>query len=157
MTLPSGSSLFTKVQVQVLLPAPAASCRPQSSGGDCKNPNFITRRGSSDLSLLTAPAASCRPQYRVATAKIRTLSHDGEVRIYHHSLHSGSLESAMFSRLFSFKICWQTRKGSSRLMLRVCLFLFYVCKKLLKRYENCDIMQIYGKLLKFTLNEERKE
>ena len=29
---------------QVLLPAPAASCRPQPSGGDSKDPNLITRR-----------------------------------------------------------------------------------------------------------------
>ena len=27
------------------------------------------------------------PNYRVATSKIRTSSHDGGVRIYHHSLH----------------------------------------------------------------------
>ena len=60
--LDSGSSLFTKVQVQVLLPAPAASCRPQASGGDSKSPNLITRGWGSDLSLFTAPAASCRPQ-----------------------------------------------------------------------------------------------
>ena len=62
MTLPSGSSGGNFVKVQVLLPAPAASCRSRSSGGDSKDPNLITRRWGSDLSLLTTPAASCRPQ-----------------------------------------------------------------------------------------------
>ena len=42
----------------------------------------------SDLDCSSAPAASCRLQDRVATAKIRTLSHDGEVRIYFYSLHN---------------------------------------------------------------------
>ena len=43
------------MRVQVPSPAPAASFRPQTSGGNSKNPNLITRRWGSDLSLLTAP------------------------------------------------------------------------------------------------------
>ncbi len=45
----------TPVQVQVLSPAPADSVGTQSSGGDSKIPNLITRCWGSDLSLLTAP------------------------------------------------------------------------------------------------------
>ena len=37
------------------LTAPAASCRPQLSGGDSNNPNLITRWWGSDLSLFSAP------------------------------------------------------------------------------------------------------
>ena len=44
----------------VLLPAPVASCRPQTSGGDSKNPNLIIRWWGSDLSLLTAPKRKSR-------------------------------------------------------------------------------------------------
>jgi len=40
---------------QVLSPAPAASCLPQESGGDSKDPNLITRWWGSDLSLYAAP------------------------------------------------------------------------------------------------------
>ena len=40
-------------QVQVLLPAPAASCRPQASGGDSKDPNPITRRWGSDFFMFS--------------------------------------------------------------------------------------------------------
>ena len=49
-----GRVVYT-VRVQVPFLAPAASCRPQLSGGDIKNPNFITRWWGSDLSLFTAP------------------------------------------------------------------------------------------------------
>ena len=41
--LDSGSSEVTFVQVQVLLPAPADSVGTQASGGDSKDPSFITR------------------------------------------------------------------------------------------------------------------
>ena len=46
---------FARVWVQIPLPAPATSCRPQLSGGNSKNPNPITRRRGLDLSLFTAP------------------------------------------------------------------------------------------------------
>jgi hypothetical protein len=50
------------VQVRPLLPAPADSVGTQISGGDSKNPNLITRRWGSDLSLFTAPADSVGTQ-----------------------------------------------------------------------------------------------
>ena len=51
--------------VRVPLSAPAASCRLQSSGGGSKNPNLITRRWGSDLSLLSAPETRDRIRSRV--------------------------------------------------------------------------------------------
>ena len=64
------------MRVQVPSPAPAASCRPQSSGGDSKNPNLITRWWGSDLSLLTAPnkrryATACRLLFGVDNGSSR--------------------------------------------------------------------------------------
>ena len=50
------------VKVQVLLGAPAASCRPQESGGDSKDPNLITRWLGSDLSLYAAPKKAPVPK-----------------------------------------------------------------------------------------------
>ena len=49
---PDLGSGVNDVGVQVPSPAPAASCRPQSSGGDSKDPNLITRRWGSDLLFL---------------------------------------------------------------------------------------------------------
>ena len=100
--LDSGSSGGNFVQVQFLLPAPADSVGTQRSGGDSKDPNLITRRWGSDLSLFTAPPAvpapnfGCRHCYFYVyhtmvtfryehshqTVEIRTLSHDDGVRLF---------------------------------------------------------------------------
>ena len=62
--------------------------------------------------LLPAPAASCRPQSRVATAKIRALSHDGGVRIFFINC-KGERSDPLFCLVFGcrgLKICVFARK-----------------------------------------------